>query len=346
MRYPLSQLTENSFPSLLRGVKAQQDWEAKREEIAAVWQRYIGWMPAPIPPKYVIHSEHRETDHIRVHLSYATGFGDQVTAYLLIPGQSCPPAHKKRYPAMLALHPTDQHGKADIATEAGREGRRYALELVARGYVVLAPDTITAGERIYEGAEPFQTAPFYASYPSSTAVGKMIHDHQQGLTLLQALSYVDPDRIGAIGHSLGGYNAYFLAAVDERVKAVVSSCGFSPFMQDPAPNRWGQREWFSHIPRLTEDLNAGFVPFEFHEIMALMAPRPLFNWFAQNDTIFPNWQAASFASLDIHRLYQWLDSAECYKSLLGNEGHNFPEPIRSISYQFLDRWLKEETSIN
>lgn len=346
MAYPLSRLTEESFPGLLNDIADHRDWEMKRDRIAAVWQRYIGWMPAPIPPRYVILSEEHEQDHTRIHLTYATGYGDEVTAYLLIPDQPLAPAVGEiPYPAMLALHPTDPHGKDDIATKAGRAGRRYALELVARGYVVLAPDTITAGERIYEGTEPFQTAPFYSAYPLSTAVGKMIHDHQQGISLLQSLPYVNADRIGAIGHSLGGYNAYFLAAVDDRVKAVVSSCGFCPFMQDPAPDRWGQREWFSHIPKLTDDLDDGFVPFEFHEIMALMAQRPLFNWFTQNDAIFPNWQAAAFASRDIHRLYQWLGREEHYTSLMGHEGHNFPDPIRSISYQFLDRWLKEESSI-
>jgi len=267
-----------------------------------------------------------------------------VYAYLLIPSSQLEP-QGKQYPAMLALHPTDKNGKADIATNEGRANRKYALELVSRGYVVLAPDTITAGERIYQGAEAFQTAPFYALFPHSTAVGKMIHDHQQGIELLQALPYVDPERIGAIGHSLGGYNAYFLAAVDDRIKVVVSSCGFCPFMQDPTPNRWGQRDWFSHIPKLTEHINEDFIPFEFHEIMALVAPRPLMNWFAQNDAIFPNWQAAAVASKDINHVYQWLDHQDRYVSLLGNEGHDFPEPIRTLSYQFIDRWLMEEDSI-
>lgn len=341
MGYKLSQLTEQTFPSLLGG-----DWDARRSSIAATWQHYLGWLPDSVPPRYTVRSEHREVDHIRIHLTYETGFGDRVYAYLLIPGsQSSPQTAERLYPAMLALHPTDPKGKADIASNEGRANRKYALELVARGYVVLAPDTITAGERIYAESEAFQTASFYASFPNSTAVGKMIHDHQQGIDLLQALPYVDPERIGAIGHSLGAYNAYFLAGVDERIKAVVSSCGFSPFMQDPNPNRWGQRDWFSHIPKLTADIENDYIPFEFHEIVALMAPKPLFNWVGQNDAIFPNWQAAAFASQDVHRLYERLGALDRYCFMMGNEGHDFPEPIRAMSYQFLDRWLQEDISI-
>jgi len=344
MGYQLSKLSQHNFPHLLDGSAGKEKWELKRNRIAKTWHEYIGWMPELTPPVYTIHSEHQEADHLRIHLSYETGFGDHVYAYLLIPG-TLAENQNKRFPAMLALHPTDPNGKSDIASSDGRPNRRYAMELVARGYVVLAPDTITAGERIYEGAEAFQTAPFYALHPKATAVGKMIHDHQLGISLLQRLSYVDAERIGAIGHSLGAYNAYFLAAVDDRIKAVVSSCGFCPFMDDPEPNRWGQRDWFSHIPRLTEDLSNDFIPFEFHEIMALVAPRPVLNWFTQNDTIFPNWNAAAYASLDIAQLYELLGVKECYTSLIGNGGHDFPSTIRSLSYQFLDDWLMEEDSI-
>src|SRR5690606_2873519 len=164
----------------------------------------------------------KHTNYIQSHLSYRTAFGDEVTAYLLIPGLDENP--KDPLPAILALHPTHASGKDDIGPD-GRENRRYGYELVQEGYVVLVPDTITAGERIYPGNEAFKTAPFYDQHPDYTAVGKMVHDHQQGIDLLSSLSYVDVERIGAIGHSLGAYNAFFLSAVDKRGKAVVSSCG-------------------------------------------------------------------------------------------------------------------------
>lgn len=343
MSYRLSELSKDYFPNLLDEIHNINDWEEKRARIARLWEQWIGWMPELVRPVYTIHSELQKLNHVRVHLSYETGFGDRVYAYLLIPGKERS-RQDKLYPAMLALHPTDAKGKADIATEEGRESRRYALDLVSRGYVVLAPDTITAGERIYEGAEAFQTAPFYSEFPHSTAVGKMIHDHQQGIELLLDLPFVDSKRIGVIGHSLGAYNAYFLAAVDARIKVVVSSCGLCPFTDDPTPNRWGKRDWFTHIPKLTDVIQEDRVPFEFHEIMALTAPRPLFNWFTQNDLIFPNWQAGALASNNLDALYRFLGHEDCYVSLLGNSGHDFPECIRELSYEFTDRWLRNNES--
>ena len=52
-----------------------------------------------------------------------------------------------------------------------------------------------------------------------------------------------------IGHSLGGHNALFLAVFDERVKAVVSSCGFNVFAKH---NKGDVRAWSSrsYMPRI------------------------------------------------------------------------------------------------
>ena len=43
------------------------------------------------------------------------------------------------------------------------------------------------------------------------------------------VTVVDPERIGVIGHSLGGHNSLFVATFDERLKAVVTSSGFNSF---------------------------------------------------------------------------------------------------------------------
>jgi dienelactone hydrolase len=341
MKYRLSDLNEGNVPKLAVGKEAgaAEAWGQRRAEIEAAWREYVGEIPAPVDPQPEILETVREPNHVRVHLRYATGFGDKVTAYLLIPGDD--PSPQSPLPAILALHPTHASGKADVASSEARANRAYGLELAARGYVVLAPDTITAGERIYEGEEAFRTAPFYAMHPTSTAVGKMLHDHRQSLDVLSALPFVDATRIGAIGHSLGGYNGFFLAGFDRRVKAVVSSCGFATFAGDPDPNRWGQRDWFSHLPRISECLSTGYVPFEYHEIAALAAPTPFFNWSGMSDRIFPHWQSAAKALAELGELYRVLGAEDRLEVLFGNSGHDFPPTIRKAAYAFLDRWLKD-----
>src|SRR5205085_9857088 len=64
-------------------------------------------------------------------------------------------------------------------------------------------------------------------YQSGTM--KAIWDNIRGLDLLAALPYVKGNGFAAIGHSLGGHNAVYTAAFDERIKVVVSSCGLDSY---------------------------------------------------------------------------------------------------------------------
>lgn len=340
--YALSELHAKGIPPLLAGIESRQAWEAKREAIRRVWLDYIGGLPDRVPVRYEILEEHELSDHIRQRIVYPTVDGDKVFAYLLIPREAL--AGGRRYPAVLALHPTHADGKDVVATAQGRKNRMYGYELVSRGYIVLAPDAMTAGDRVFKGYEAFRSEPFYKQHPTWSTVGKNIIDHMQGVDLLVQHELVDPNRIGAIGHSFGGYNAYFLASLDERVRVVVSSCGFCPFTGNPDPGHWGIRDWYTHLPRISDDLAQDRVPFEFHEIVALSAPRPMFFYSAQSDHIFPHWESIAQAMLDLHRLYAWLGVEERFVSVIGTGDHDFPEPIRKMAYDFLDRWLRPPTT--
>ena len=96
------------------------------------------------------------------------------------------------------------------------------------------------------------------------------------------------------------------------------------FAQDPEQHRWGKREWFSHIPKISDYINEGIVPFEFTEIAALVAPTPLFMWMGQNDHIFPHWEPAAKGLVELNSLYEWMEKGERFTSLIGNSGHDFP----------------------
>jgi dienelactone hydrolase len=350
MSYLLKEFGPERIPRLLEGIGSPEEWTAKREGIMAEWRQLLGKPPISdlhdrtggSGGAFTVLSETAEEDHRRQLIAYDTLDGERVTAFLLLPNGAS--ANSGRRPAVLALHPTSDDGKADVSLTSGRDNRKYGLELVSRGYVVLAPDSITAGERVYPGSKPFQTAPFYAQYPEWTAVGKMLADHICAVDILAALPEADPERIGAIGHSLGGYNGWFLAGLDQRIRTVVSSCGFSTFAGDPDPNRWGQRDWFSHFPAVTPQLEQGRIPFEWHEIAALACPTPLFMWSGIGDRIFPNWTAIGTGMADLDGLYQFLGQEGRFEFWMGPAGHDFPPPVRFLAYDFLDRHLKRTIS--
>jgi hypothetical protein len=226
------------------------------------------------------------------------------------------------------------------------------MELAQRGYVVLAIDVLCAGERIYEGDQPYYTDRFYKQFPNWSAMGKNIVDHQRGLDFLCSLDFVDPDRLGCIGHSLGGYNSFFLMAFDPRVKAAVSSCGFSPIGKTNSPYQFARDAWYIHFtPACRNFIRAGMVPCDMHEYMALCAPRALFNYSASDDAIYypdlaregedfsPWWETADKALSQVSGVYHILGAVSNFVRVSGPGGHDFPPEIRQKAYNWLDLHL-------
>jgi hypothetical protein len=231
------------------------------------------------------------------------------------------------------------------------------MELAQRGYVVLAIDVISAGERIYPGYESYYTNEFYNLFPHWSAMGKMIFDHKKGLDYLCSLDFVDANRLGCIGHSLGGYNSFFLQAFDKRIKAAVSSCGLSTMGKSNNPYQFARDDWFVHFnPVCREYIRSGMIPCDMHEIMALCAPRPFFNYSAKRDAIYePSsgqeegnfedwWQSVDEALSQVARVYEIFGKSDHLIREESDGGHDFPEDIREKAYRWLDNMLEYNIS--
>lgn len=341
--YRLAELDASPPPRLLPSGDPGQ-WAGIRDRIRQIWCDYVGALPEPCPVTWrtidedVLPSD-PEGEAVRMlHITYEAPPGvdpsnESVPAFLLIPES----AQQRPAPAAVALHPTHERGKDVVSIADVRANRAYGLELAQRGYVVLAPDTIGSGERIMPGEQYWDTSGFYRRNPGWTVIGRMITDHRQAVSLLQSLDEVDASKIATIGHSLGGYNAVFAAALDERIKAVVTSCGTPMWGGDPNPQRWFRGQPFVHLPRFADDVDAGVVPFEWHEITALVAPRPLFIYAARNDEDFPHIDSIAAGVAEIKHLYSALGHGDSLEFLVGPGGHDFPAHIRQAAYLYLDR---------
>ena len=143
----------------------------------------------------------------------------------------------------------------------------WAHELANQGFVCLVIDYPLVHTREYS------TDPYAMGYASATMKG--IVNHRRGVDVLQSLPYVSRDAIGVIGHSLGGHNALFLASFDERVRAIVSSCGFNVFAIAGGDIRaWSSRPYMPRIKTIYGD-DPARMPFDFTEVLAgLAAPGP------------------------------------------------------------------------
>ena len=102
------------------------------------------------------------------------------------------------------------------------------LALVRAGYAVLAYDQTGNGSRQME------TGPFYDRYPHWSQMGRMVEDARAAVDALSKDSLVDPSRIYAFGYSIGATAGLYAAALDPRIKGVVSISGFTPMRTDAA----------------------------------------------------------------------------------------------------------------
>jgi dienelactone hydrolase len=313
----------------LQPVQSPLDWGLRRQHILENMQQVMGPLPGPerrIPLSIQVLEQLETDDYIRQKITYAAEPGDRVPAFLLLPKRRTKPTA-----AMLCLHPTSPLGKSQLVGVDGIPTRFYAHELAQRGYVCLVPDYPSFGEYEYD----FQTAG--KDYVSGTMKG--IWNHVRGLDVLESLPQVDRDRIGCIGHSLGGHNALFVAAFDQRIRAVVTSCGFNAFEDYYGGNLKG---WTSdrYMPKIRDDYDCDpqRMPFDFHEILGAMAPRPVFVNSPLHDANFAvaGVRKAVASARDVYRLR---DADAALQVSEPDTGHDFPDEIRAEVYQWLDEKL-------
>lgn len=303
------------------------DWYLRRDQILDSIQIVMGNIPADsnkVKPDMKIIEETNIDGMRRLKITFAVERNDRVPAWLFLPsGQS------DRVPGILCLHQTISIGKSEPAGLGGSADLDYALELAMRGYVTLAPDYPDFGDYKYD--------PYSNGYLSATMKG--IWNHMAAVDLLQSLNEVDPERIGCIGHSLGGHNSLFLAVFDTRIQAVVSSCGFTSFFKYYGGDLTG----WSHkgyMPRIASEYNMepSRMPFDFTEILGCIAPRALFINAPLHDSNF-----------EISGVYDCVNAAMPVYELFGSGDkliminpdapHAFPPDARKKAYLFLDRML-------
>lgn len=260
----------------------------------------------------------------RRRLTYLAEDGDRVPAYLLVPEGLAGEA-----PAMLCLHQTTAIGKAEPAGLGGKPNLRYGLELAERGYVTLMPD--------YPGFGDNEFDPYIHGYVSTSMKG--IWNHMRAVDLLEELPEVDDGRIGCIGHSLGGHNTLFVGAFDERLKVMVSSCGFTSFPKYEGGDltHWGSR---AYMPWVTERYGAdpALMPFDLPDLIASLAPRGFFANAPLHDDNFEVSGVRDCVEAAIPE-YEMMGAAGSLVAVYPDVGHDFPMNERQAAYSFIDSVL-------
>lgn len=312
-------------------------WARRRAEILGAMQQVMGPLPGRerrVPIDLQVSGEADCGRYVRRAITYASGPSERTPAWLLVPKRALERGARAR--AALCLHPTDATIGHDVVVGlGGRANRAYASELAERGFVTLAPSY-----PLLAGYQPDVRGLGYAS-----GTMKAIWDNVRGIDLLASLPFVAPGPVGAIGHSLGGHNAVYTAAFDDRIGVVVSSCGLDLFTDyyggDPKvwqPGKgWCQVRYMPRLLDYAGRLND--IPFDFAEMIGALAPRPCFISAPLRDSNF-RWQSVDRIAAAARPVYALLGAPEALTVVHPDSEHDFPEAIRHQAYALLERSLR------
>jgi len=314
---------------LIQPITKPEHFESKRQQIIEGMMQGMGKLPDRPDRKSledfsirVVNTQVRGR-YAKKTLAFEAAENEVVHAFLYEPLDKKP---GEKRPGIVGMHPTGDPGKGCFESWPLCN---FPIELAMMGYVVIVPD--------YPGFGDSRPYDFDADrYDSGTIKG--VFNHMTCVDLLQVHPDVDPNKIGTIGHSLGGHNAMFLAAFDDRVKIAVSSCGWTPFeyyeTKEGRLKTWAVPKYMPPLETIYKSDHRKF-PFDFHEVAAAIAPRVFFSSSPTNDGVFPGWGPKAAAPY-ISEYYKARGAEGAFQFHQPRAQHRFPWDTRQKAYRSMN----------
>lgn len=235
-------------------------------------------------------------------------------------------------PAVLFNH--SHGGGYTIGKQEFIEGRSYlqpepyAKTLTDLGYVALCIDHWVFGERNHTS----ETDMFKAMlWQGQVLWGMMVYDSLRAMDFLVRRPDVDPARVATLGISMGSTMAWWLAALDERVKVTVDICCLTDFHTLLAKKGLSGHGVYYFVPGLLKSFTTS-------QINALIAPRAHLGLAGLQDKLTPV-EGLDIIDRELTRVYAEEGHPERWSLLRYDVGHmETPEGRRAI-VAFLQRFL-------
>jgi dienelactone hydrolase len=313
----------------------------------------------------------REKDGIVTELvSWAQPFGPRTEAFVVRPA-----GRHERLPAVVALHDhsnfkyfgkeklvaCDDEPAALVALKRETyEGRSWANELAARGYVVVVPDNFLWGSRKVSAESVPETdaarvlkeipgSPVYidayndfaAGYETiiaktlflsgATWTGIMAWEDRRAVDYLVTRADVDASRIGCGGLSGGGLRTIYLAALDDRIRCAVCA-GFMSTAREMLSEVVRTHTWMFQVPHLSALM-------DLPDIATLHGPLPLMVQCDKDDQL---WTLAGQeqACARIAEVYARMGARESFRGRFYPGPHKFDMPMQKDAFDWFDASLR------
>jgi dienelactone hydrolase len=288
------------------------------------FRQLLGAMPAACAANVRVSGERRGTTpkgtgYREIEFVFTSEPGADVPCWLLVPEGASKPA------VMICLqgHSSGVHlslGRAKSAADEKEiaEDGDYAIQAVDQGFAALAYEQRLFGmrgdRRHGEKWSGCHHASMTALLLGRTMAGERVLDVIRAIDALATVPGVEVDlgRIGIMGHSTGGLIAYYAAAIEPRISAVLASCSLCTYAASIAT-----------VDHCADNYLPGVMQyFEMADMAGLIAPRALVMVSGKQDPLFPHAGVETFAG-EAREIYTWLGAAEKFRWVAMEGGHRF-----------------------
>jgi hypothetical protein len=304
------------------------DFQKKRRK--ELWDLLgdLPWNHRPGPPKLVKRERHEGYTLERLVLDL-NGV-EPVPALLLVPDKRPP-----RAAGLLYIH--WHGGMYDLSKEqllVGDDAQpAYAPVCAEKGLVTLAIDSWCFGERKHDpnGHTGEEDAFKLMLWCGQVLWGMMMFDELRALDYLASRPEVDPSRLGALGMSMGATKAWWLAALDTRVRLCLDVCCLTDFEELIRTHNLKGHGIYYYVPSLLKH-------FQSAEINELIVPRPRLSVNGRKDNLTPpvGVERVRDHLLPLYRKHG--REGDCRVELFDCAHQELPE-MRSLILEWMDKYL-------
>lgn len=318
----LSPTVDRSKTSLVPTSEMKKD--KQRKELYTL----LGKLPDRHRPINVVVVSTQETDELITEklLMDINGL-EKVPAYFTRPNH-----HTGKLPVVLFNH--SHFGQYEVGKEEFVQGRKemqkppYALALARAGYAGLCLDSWCFGERqARKEVDTFKEM----LWNGQVLWGMMVYDNLRALDYLETRPDVDRQRIATMGMSMGSTMAWWLAALDGRIKVCVDLCCLTDYQELIKANGLGLHSIYYYVPNLLTHFNTS-------GINALISPRPHFGLAGRLDPLTP---LPGLKKIDknLKAVYQQDGAPDAWQLKIYDVGHQETEAMRTDILAFFAKWL-------
>ena len=326
------------------------DWKRRARQVLT--DCMLNQPPAPASYDMAVTDREERDGYTALKITFNVSGWYRIPALLLVPRGDGP------FPAVVMLHDHGAHfsiGKEKMIRpfhadgETLQDAEQWARQcydgqftgdyFAAHGYVVLAIDALFWGERGCKEGIDYDGQQALASnfLQMGASWGAFINwDDVRSAEFLASLPFVDKERVGCLGFSMGAYRSWMLAALTNCIKASASVCWMNTT---------------EHLMTLTNNQNKGgsaysmLIPnlrryLDYPHVACMACPKPTLFFNGTRDKLFPV-EGVKDAYGIMRQAWDSQQAGDRLVTRLWDEKHFFSRAMQEETLKFFDQWLKQ-----